>query len=56
MLLEGIRIGVALTGSFCTFTKIIPEIEEMIGSTSAPSEIISCRRLYWLDNSYNFKV
>ncbi|MCR4434328.1 MAG: dipicolinate synthase subunit B [Clostridiales bacterium] len=30
MLLEGIRIGFALTGSFCTFDKIIPEIKKIV--------------------------
>jgi len=27
---EGIKIGFALTGSFCTFSKIIPKIKELV--------------------------
>ena len=30
MLLKGLKIGVALTGSFCTFKKAIDEIEELV--------------------------
>ena len=30
MLLNGLKIGVALTGSFCTFDKVIPWIEKLI--------------------------
>ena len=29
MLLQGIKVGFALTGSFCTFARIIPEIEKL---------------------------
>jgi dipicolinate synthase subunit B len=30
MLLNGIKVGIALTGSFCTIGKVIPEIEKLI--------------------------
>ncbi len=30
MLLEGKKIGFALTGSFCTFDKVIPQIEKLV--------------------------
>jgi dipicolinate synthase subunit B len=30
MLLFGIKVGVALTGSFCTIGKVIPEIEKLV--------------------------
>lgn len=30
MLLNGIKVGIALTGSFCTLGKVIPEIEKLI--------------------------
>lgn len=30
MLLEGVKIGFALTGSFCTFAQTIPQMEKLI--------------------------
>lgn len=30
MLLNNIRVGIALTGSFCTFTKVLPELKRMV--------------------------
>jgi len=30
MLLQGIRTGFAITGSFCTFERILPEIEKLV--------------------------
>lgn len=29
MLLQGIKVGFALTGSFCTFAKVVPELERL---------------------------
>ncbi|HOQ00666.1 MAG TPA: dipicolinate synthase subunit B [Acetivibrio clariflavus] len=37
MKLDGVKIGFALTGSFCTIGKVIPEIEKLI---SAGAEVI----------------
>mgnify|MGYP005842181709 CR=1 FL=1 len=41
MLLEGVRIGIALTGSFCTFAKVIPEIEKLVGEGADVYPIVS---------------
>lgn len=30
MKLEGLKIGLAITGSFCTFDKVIPEAEKLV--------------------------
>jgi dipicolinate synthase subunit B len=30
MKLEGLKIGMAVTGSFCTFEKCIPELEKLV--------------------------
>lgn len=30
MLLQGVKIGIGLTGSFCTFDKVLPQIQKMI--------------------------
>lgn len=30
MKLEGINIGLAVTGSFCTFDKLVPEVEKLV--------------------------
>ncbi|HOE58088.1 MAG TPA: flavoprotein [Bacillota bacterium] len=30
MKVEGLNIGLAVTGSFCTFEKLIPEVENLI--------------------------
>lgn len=41
MLLKGLKVGVALTGSFCTIGKIIPEIEKIISEGAEVFPIIS---------------
>jgi dipicolinate synthase subunit B len=41
MLLEGIRVGFALTGSFCTFNKVIPQIENLVNEGADVTPIIS---------------
>lgn len=41
MLLNGFKIGVALTGSFCTFDKVIPQIEKMVVEGADVYPIIS---------------
>jgi dipicolinate synthase subunit B len=30
MLLQGVKVGFGLTGSFCTFAKVVPEIEKLV--------------------------
>lgn len=30
MKLEGLNIGLAITGSFCTFDKLVPEVEKLV--------------------------
>jgi dipicolinate synthase subunit B len=41
MQLKGLKVGFALTGSFCTFSKILPEIEKIIGEGADVFPIIS---------------
>ena len=41
MLLEGLKVGFALTGSFCTFAKAIPEIEKILSEGAIVFPIIS---------------
>ncbi|MCX7921562.1 MAG: dipicolinate synthase subunit B [Clostridia bacterium] len=41
MLLEGLKIGFALTGSFCTFDKIFPEVEKLVAEGAEVYPIIS---------------
>jgi len=41
MLLDGVKIGFALTGSFCTFSKIIPEIRKVVAEGAEVFPIIS---------------
>ncbi len=41
MLLKGVRIGYAVTGSFCTFDKIIPQIEKLANEGADVIPIIS---------------
>ena len=43
MLLTGKKIGFALTGSFCTFEKTIPQISKLIEEGADVSEHRSCR-------------
>jgi len=46
MLLEGKKVGFALTGSFCTFEKAIPQISKLIEEGAEVLPIMSF-------NSYN---
>ena len=46
MELKGIKIGFALTGSFCTFKKVIPKMKELINQGAEIIPIMSF-------NSYN---
>ncbi|HHX17980.1 MAG TPA: dipicolinate synthase subunit B [Clostridium sp.] len=41
MLLDGLKIGFALTGSFCTIDKVIPEIKKIIDAGGKVVPIIS---------------
>lgn len=41
MLLEGLKIGFALTGSFCTIESVIPEIEKIIKEGAEVFPIVS---------------
>lgn len=41
MQLKGLKIGFAITGSFCTFDKIIPEIEKLVDEGAEVYPIIS---------------
>jgi dipicolinate synthase subunit B len=41
MLLEGVRVGFAITGSFCTFSKVIPQIEVLVKEGADVLPIIS---------------
>jgi dipicolinate synthase subunit B len=41
MLLDGVRVGFAITGSFCTFSKIIPQIENLVNEGADVIPIIS---------------
>jgi len=41
MLFNGLKIGIALTGSFCTFDKVIPWIEKMVEEGAEVYPIIS---------------
>ena len=47
MKLEGKRIGVVFTGSFCTFKKIIEELKKIINEKAEVIPIMSF-------NAYNF--
>jgi dipicolinate synthase subunit B len=41
MLLDGIKIGFALTGSFCTISKVLPEIEKLVSNGAKVVPIVS---------------
>lgn len=41
MLLQGVKVGFALTGSFCTFGKIMPELEKLVAEGADVLPIIS---------------
>lgn len=51
MLLEGIKVGFALTGSFCTFASTIPKMEEMIKEGAEIIPIMSYHA-YELDTKF----
>lgn len=42
MNLNGVRIGLAITGSFCTFEKVYKEVESLVGSGAKVTPIFSC--------------
>jgi dipicolinate synthase subunit B len=42
MNLNGVRIGLAITGSFCTFEKVYKEIESLVNSGAKVTPIFSC--------------
>lgn len=41
MRLDGIKIGFALTGSFCTIGKVVPEVEKLVSTGAEVIPIIS---------------
>lgn len=41
MTLEGLKVGFALTGSFCTFSKVIPEVGKIVKEGAEVYPIIS---------------
>lgn len=41
MRLDGVKIGFALTGSFCTIGKVIPEVEKLVSAGAEVIPIIS---------------
>lgn len=41
MLLEGVKVGFALTGSFCTFSKVIPQVQKIVEEGGEVFPIIS---------------
>ena len=41
MLLDGIKVGFVLTGSFCTFEKILPEVERLVNEGADVTAILS---------------
>jgi dipicolinate synthase subunit B len=41
MKLEGINIGLAITGSFCTFEKLVPEVEKLVAQKANVYPIFS---------------
>lgn len=41
MLLNGLKIGFALTGSFCTIDKVIPEIKKIVDAGGKVVPILS---------------
>lgn len=40
-MLQGLKIGIGITGSFCTFDKIIPQIQKMIDQGAQVIPIMS---------------
>ena len=51
MLLEGVKIGFALTGSFCTFNQTIPQIEKLVDAGAEVIPIMSFNA-YNLDTKF----
>ncbi len=41
MLLQGIKVGLAMTGSFCTIGKIVSEIEKLVSEGAEVFPILS---------------
>lgn len=41
MSLDNVRIGFAITGSYCTFAKVLPEIEKLVGEGAEVYPILS---------------
>lgn len=41
MKLEGLKIGFAVTGSFCTFEKVIPQVEKLVSEKADVFPIFS---------------
>ena len=41
MKLDGVKIGFALTGSFCTFEKMVPEVEKLISMNAVVIPVFS---------------
>lgn len=40
-MLEGVKIGIGLTGSFCTFEKILPQMQKMVNEGAQVIPIMS---------------
>lgn len=41
MVLQNVKIGIGLTGSFCTFDKVLPQIEQMVNECAHVIPIMS---------------
>jgi dipicolinate synthase subunit B len=41
MLLEGVRVGFAITGSFCTLAKTVPQVEVLVNEGAVVTTILS---------------
>lgn len=41
MIIEGLNIGLGVTGSFCTFEKLVPEVEKLVQSKANVYPIFS---------------
>jgi dipicolinate synthase subunit B len=41
MIIEGLNIGLGITGSFCTFEKLIPQVEKLVQSKANVYPIFS---------------
>ena len=51
MLFEGVKIGFALTGSFCTFKNVIPQISKLVEEGAEVLPIMSFNA-YNLDTKF----